>query len=249
MPVEIKCQSCGKLLMVPPSRASRTKLCSKNCGKTPEQIEEKAVLKKQGFLRDQCSVCGKHFKRKYRKKGLRQAYCSKKCYWKDSCSTKTCKTCGKQFRVSVMQRKNKEYCSIACIQRSPCQFCGKIITGRRTFQSGEKRFCSRKCGNIVNRTINAKKSYVILGYYGAIMRRGRLECERCGFAEPAALIVHHKDRNRSNNHQDNLETLCANCHAVEHWKNSENKNKQYLTAKNIMDHGIPDSGPTEPVSL
>jgi hypothetical protein len=43
-------------------------------------------------------------------------------------------------------------------------------------------------------------------------------CERCGYDKhEAAIIVHHKDRNRMNDSDDNLEVLCCNCHAIEHW--------------------------------
>jgi 5-methylcytosine-specific restriction endonuclease McrA len=43
-------------------------------------------------------------------------------------------------------------------------------------------------------------------------------CERCGFDKhEAAIIVHHIDRDRNNNNINNLEVLCANCHAIEHW--------------------------------
>jgi len=43
-------------------------------------------------------------------------------------------------------------------------------------------------------------------------------CERCGYDEnEAAIIVHHKDRNRMNDTEENLEVLCCNCHAIEHW--------------------------------
>jgi hypothetical protein len=46
-------------------------------------------------------------------------------------------------------------------------------------------------------------------------------CERCLYDEhPAAIIVHHKDRNRMNDDESNLEILCANCHAIEHWGNT-----------------------------
>jgi len=30
------------------------------------------------------------------------------------------------------------------------------------------------------------------------------------------LELHHRDRNRRNNRPENLETLCANCHRLEH---------------------------------
>jgi hypothetical protein len=44
------------------------------------------------------------------------------------------------------------------------------------------------------------------------------KCERCGYDKhEAAVVVHHKDRNRMNDADDNLEVLCANCHAIEHW--------------------------------
>lgn len=43
-------------------------------------------------------------------------------------------------------------------------------------------------------------------------------CERCGFVaiKMAQMDVHHKDRDRSNNHVSNLISLCANCHRLEH---------------------------------
>jgi 5-methylcytosine-specific restriction endonuclease McrA len=43
-------------------------------------------------------------------------------------------------------------------------------------------------------------------------------CERCGFVavDPLQLDVHHRDHNHHNNHPENLETVCANCHRLEH---------------------------------
>lgn len=45
-------------------------------------------------------------------------------------------------------------------------------------------------------------------------------CEKCGFVaiDKCQLDVHHIDRNHKNNHVDNLLTLCANCHRLEHIK-------------------------------
>jgi hypothetical protein len=55
-------------------------------------------------------------------------------------------------------------------------------------------------------------------------------CERCGFDKhEAAIIVHHKDRNRMNADEANLEVLCANCHAIEHW------------GEIVMEHPIKDA--------
>jgi len=48
-------------------------------------------------------------------------------------------------------------------------------------------------------------------------------CERC--SSQRFLEVHHKDRDLTNNHISNLETLCRSCHAKEHerWRNLKKK--------------------------
>lgn len=55
----------------------------------------------------------------------------------------------------------------------------------------------------------------------AISKRAEKEkldyCEECGSPGPY-LGVHHKDGNRQNNEKENLETLCASCHAKLHWQ-------------------------------
>jgi hypothetical protein len=43
-------------------------------------------------------------------------------------------------------------------------------------------------------------------------------CERCGFSDKRVLNLHHKDRNRANNVRENLELLCWNCHALDHFE-------------------------------
>lgn len=48
----------------------------------------------------------------------------------------------------------------------------------------------------------------------AAKRRKKKFCEGCG--ELNNLQLHHKDRNRQNNDDTNLETLCAKCHTAEH---------------------------------
>jgi|GEM_PF-5046391 len=43
-------------------------------------------------------------------------------------------------------------------------------------------------------------------------------CERCGFVpvHPIQLDVHHRDHDHSNNRRPNLETVCSNCHRLDH---------------------------------
>lgn len=58
-------------------------------------------------------------------------------------------------------------------------------------------------------------------YRRRTMKQGRLDkCERCGKSEK--LHVHHKDRDRRNNNDENLEVLCTMCHMHEH-KNWEKR--------------------------
>ena len=41
------------------------------------------------------------------------------------------------------------------------------------------------------------------------------KCSKCG-REDGQIDVHHKDKNRKNNRIDNLQVLCASCHAKIH---------------------------------
>ncbi len=54
-------------------------------------------------------------------------------------------------------------------------------------------------------------------------QRGEL-CERCGYNRYDILQVHHRDRNRDNNDLENLELICPNCHAEEHFLNKKVEN-------------------------
>lgn len=46
--------------------------------------------------------------------------------------------------------------------------------------------------------------------------RDLFTCERCGTKRDIELPRHHKDRNRANNTNDNIEVLCVPCHNKEH---------------------------------
>lgn len=120
---------------------------------------------------DNCVVCETPFLRHYRGKGTRQIYCSKKCKYKAANQTIDCKTCGKLYTRNSYSNKSPEYCSIACIQRSPCLMCGKIIVGRKTWQAGERRFCDRRCAAFANRVVAGQGHYQAKG-----VRRREKKC-------------------------------------------------------------------------
>ena len=46
-------------------------------------------------------------------------------------------------------------------------------------------------------------------------------CERCGTEVRKTLLVHHKDSMPRNNNVENLQVLCAKCHAVIHGANRD----------------------------
>ncbi|MBX2866541.1 HNH endonuclease [Candidatus Kaiserbacteria bacterium] len=50
-----------------------------------------------------------------------------------------------------------------------------------------------------------------------IVKERGAQCERCNYDLLEILIVHHIDRNRDHNSLSNLELLCPNCHAKEHY--------------------------------
>ena len=190
---------------------------------------------------DICPICKKEFKRKYIKKGQRKVCCSKQCRYKyvqSKIPISTCKTCGKEFRAHQL-RQYKEYCSLSCIQRTPCQFCGKIITGRVTFQSGNKRFCGRKCATAFRRINQREKNYIVRGFIQTIQRCGDIICEKCGHNVTESLNVHHIDENKRNNETNNLMTLCANCHYALHRTGSVRHSQNVSTAHFFVDNFLP----------
>lgn len=167
---------------------------------------------------DKCLVCPTEFARHYVRKGQRQLYCSKSCRFSDGYVIRECPTCGKDYRVHKFHLHRRPACSLSCLRRDPCILCGAVITGRKTYQSGPRRFCSRQCAALVN--FNGRTTYKVAGFTATIKRSSKLACERCGDARPEVLEVHHRDRNRKNNADENLETVCASCHSLEHRRGS-----------------------------
>jgi endogenous inhibitor of DNA gyrase (YacG/DUF329 family) len=47
------------------------------------------------------------------------------------------------------------------------------------------------------------------------LQNQKIACEICG--SQSRLGLHHKDRNRTNNSPENLQTLCPTCHTRLHW--------------------------------
>lgn len=198
-----------------------------------------------------CVVCGKPFSPHY-KKELSQVCCSAQCsgtYRKGRPHHRrrlygkfdiTCGYCKKVFKVEGNRRDTAKYCSKDCAnagrstkEERTCQHCSATFRTHRcyTLRNGGK-FCSRQCW---------KDS--IESVFRTVKSSGR--CTRCGWnTEPGILQIHHKDRDTANNTIENLELLCPNCHALEHfnakdgWYNPSsvtNKNSHRARARRLRE--------------
>ena len=109
--------------------------------------------------------------------------------------------------ICVRCNKNQQKRSSRGRYTSLCSSCDKELyrTDRR-----------RKRDNFLNARSTDKKRRP---YREHVKER----CERCGFTPEhiCQLDVHHKDGDHNNNDVTNLQTLCANCHRLEHFKGRE----------------------------
>jgi len=129
--------------------------------------------------------------------------------------------------VEIKRNRGRVFCNqtcygLSCRKEKPCVICGTLILA-----SANKKTCSRKCANKhrkgikykINRPRDKVKHYKSLKLR-LLKKRGK-KCERCGFSKYEILQVHHRNQNRKDNTLDNLELICPNCHAEEHYlKNS-----------------------------
>ena len=114
--------------------------------------------------------------------------------------TKKCMRCGKQFKPTGKNCKRCLPCRHAHHLDSCKERWHRTYVKKGYDQAGEKN--------------NAWKGGSSPSYYQtkAFSAHGK-DCLRCG--EPAVL-VHHKDDNRKNSNEENLEVLCKRCHQIQH---------------------------------
>ena len=151
-------------------------------------------------------------------------------------SNSKCAVCGKPIYrrpCEIKRNKGRVFCSatcygIACRKEIPCVVCSKPILSRFN-----KKTCSRSCANKhrvgIRYKINSPRDKV-KNQRSLKLRllslRGKF-CEKCGYTKVEILQVHHKDRNKENNELENLELICPNCHAENHFlENSWLNNKK-----------------------
>lgn len=139
-----------------------------------------------------------------------------------------CASCAKPiYRRPIEIKRGRVFCSSECYgvanrKESPCVVCGAPILA-----STNAKTCGRACANKnrvgIRYKIGSPKDKVKdeRSIKLRLMASRAQKCERCEYDRKEILNVHHKDRDHDNNDIGNLELLCPNCHAEEHYlKNS-----------------------------
>ena len=135
-----------------------------------------------------------------------------------------CLICAKPiYKRPVEIKRGRVFCSSECYgianrKETPCIVCGTPILA-----SANAKTCGRACANKHRTGIRYKigspkdkvKDQRALKLRLLASRGER--CERCKYDKKEILNVHHTDRNRKNSDLSNLELLCPNCHAEEHY--------------------------------
>lgn len=167
---------------------------------------------------------------------------------------KQCEVCLEYFEAhpSNVYKGKGRFCSISCSssrQRSwtkqhnvKCSYCKKDFyknSGRRAASKSGHFFCCRAHRDAALRigesAIVAIQPFQYRGkkepafeYRDYAFNHKAMKCNRCNFdSNLKILVVHHKDRNRKNNTLENLEILCPNCHATEHFGHSVEPRQNY----------------------
>lgn len=177
-----------------------------------------------------CSVCGIDFKKYNCHLRYKHIVCSRKCYGElrkkiiGEKKIKTCPQCKKEFITGGRDKRHHTviYCSRPCFdihrqrrRSEPCLKCGVIVT-KPISHFKKKTFCSKYCAY----SYRVRKFKPVPSCYKlkrVVMIETIGQCQRCGYKKyPNILHIHHKDRNRKNNEDSNLELICPNCHEIEH---------------------------------
>jgi 5-methylcytosine-specific restriction endonuclease McrA len=112
---------------------------------------------------------------------------------------------------------------------SNCIVCGNCLPPKKKY--GKRGiYCSKKCRRIYYRKNeseeNKERQRKRFNLYYKKHKEERKKyilslgdkCQKCGYDNILALLIHHKDNNHNNNNQENHIVLCQNCHVILHQK-------------------------------
>jgi hypothetical protein len=122
-----------------------------------------------------------------------------------------CRSCAANGRVNTNSKHHLSQIDKES-RTAICKSCGLVRIKPRSKNLSERWRCS-KASNKYQYDREKKRGW----HHQRQHRRwvGSI-CERCGFIpeDCCQLDVHHKDKDHKNNKQENLITLCANCHRL-----------------------------------
>lgn len=142
---------------------------------------------------------------------------------------KTCKNQGMFCSLRCSAQYNGKQTKTSMVKNVFCSYCNKKFhksnTGIKKSKSG-LFFCCRKHKDLAQRiSFGLKKIHP--KHYGGVNGEHR-NCYRervfenkehkcqCGFDYEGLLVIHHIDKNRKNNKNENFEILCPVCHNIRH---------------------------------
>lgn len=191
-------------------------------GHSPKLITMPESRKRHKRVRSICTNCKGEFMHTGHEP---RKFCSVSCYrtnHDNKRSRKTilhiCQYCRKEYK-----RKSPRhiYCTEKCGQQArihgktmQCYTCGvDVYVYPNKLRGNQKHYCSRACFLItkpeeVSARLNKNSNYW----------RNLIKNTSCGCGESRTYLlqVHHKDSDRTNNQDANLEILCSNCHITRH---------------------------------
>lgn len=196
---DLTCQCCQKEFTV--SYRDRDRLyCSRSC-------QSKSITRGDIRKTSECVICKKEFKH-YGNNIL----CSRECVARYLSVTRIGEN-------NPSFQKNKE--------TRTCLSCKKDFTvDRQGMHQGQKRvFCSLACAHNIDLKGDAQSGFVNSYPFGwnnklkkKIKLRDNFECQLCSKKEcKVAHHVHHIDYDKSNLDEENLITLCRECHNMTHF--------------------------------
>lgn len=227
---EQTCENCG-IVFLPRNHGAIPKFCSRKC-----------YNKRRSAMTCACENCGIEIRMMQRYRPRR--FCTPKCRWdweREKLRTLRphypCQQCGTLF---ARRKKRAKYCSRECVHASQerhftftCAGCGAEST-TISHNKTRRKYCSRECYDTRRRrpvVIEMAANYRIRGFVLTMQRKdGNLCCEKCGDKNLHHLTVHHRDGNNANHIDENLETLCANCHFEIHWIESSARKRTIESA-------------------
>jgi len=146
-----------------------------------------------------------------------------------------CKICGNEFYVKPSHQKlgYGKYCSRKCHHQGMrkgkyvrCHVCKKETWKQPKDLIGSKSeyyFCTKSCqtqwrNKYYSGVLHPNwKSGAGVDYRKLLLETCiKKECQKCKCNDKRVLVVHHIDKDRTNNNTKNLVWLCLNCHYLVH---------------------------------